>query len=393
VRLSRAAGLALLLLPLALLVHPAWVLASLLGLLYPSRWEERRALADLDQRYGLAYRSALEAPANHPWHNQLQTEARASLLEARLPAVPWLLATLYLAVVGVVWVLPPLQLPFVQPPVPTPTVSGPEAVPSAPGPTQTDPTQPQAAEPSPPEEPQPGRETERANDPTAPAPPTEPGQEAQDRRDVQGQEQAEEAARPDQPGQNLQDRQDAPPTPQNGQTGQNQPGQNGQPQTTQPGQDAQPSQAGRPQPEQTQPGQAPPSQPGQPPQNQPGPAQPMQPGPAQPMQPGPAQPSRETPGQNAQGQGQARNGERGSPQGQPVRRGLNQPVDAQRPAGEAPLTRGENRQGRPQPLPSPWQAGQPPQNVQRQAENFLESEPLPPEVRNLVRRYFELPEQ
>ncbi|AGK05364.1 hypothetical protein K649_10360 [Meiothermus ruber DSM 1279] len=29
--------------------------------------------------------------------------------------------------------------------------------------------------------------------------------------------------------------------------------------------------------------------------------------------------------------------------------------------------------------------------MQRQAEKYLESEPLPPEVRNLVRRYFELP--
>jgi hypothetical protein len=30
--------------------------------------------------------------------------------------------------------------------------------------------------------------------------------------------------------------------------------------------------------------------------------------------------------------------------------------------------------------------------VQRQAEKYLESEPLPPEVRDIVRRYFELPQ-
>ncbi|MCX7740951.1 MAG: hypothetical protein N2047_08010 [Meiothermus sp.] len=45
------------------------------------------------------------------------------------------------------------------------------------------------------------------------------------------------------------------------------------------------------------------------------------------------------------------------------------------------------------PLPSPWRAGQPPENVQRQAEKYLESEPLPPEVREVVRRYFELPQR
>jgi hypothetical protein len=28
--------------------------------------------------------------------------------------------------------------------------------------------------------------------------------------------------------------------------------------------------------------------------------------------------------------------------------------------------------------------------VQRQAENYLENEPLPPEVRDVLRRYFEL---
>lgn len=107
VRLWLAIGLALLLFPLAWLVHPAWVLGSLLGLLYPSRWEERRALADLDRQYGLAYRSALEAPPNHPWRNQLQLESEASLRGARLPALPWVFVALYLALVGLAWLMPP----------------------------------------------------------------------------------------------------------------------------------------------------------------------------------------------------------------------------------------------------------------------------------------------
>jgi hypothetical protein len=136
-----------------------------------------------------------------------------------------------------------------------------------------------------------------------------------------------------------------------------------------------------------------PSPPGQPPQNQPEPAQPPQPGQAQPPQPEAAQPGQGQPSRDNPGQGQARGDEGGSPQGQTpqTRPPQNLPLRTEGPAGEAPLGRGENRQGRPAPLPSPWASGQPPQNVQRQAEKYLESEPLPPEVRNLVRRYFELP--
>lgn len=402
VRFWLAIGLALLLFPLAWLVHQAWVLGSLLGLLYPSRWEEGRALADLDQRYGLAYRSALEAPPNHPWRNQLQLEAQASLRGARLPVFPWAFAALYVLLLGLVWVLPPLPLPSSSPAL----ASTPSSSPPSPAAPQTTPAQ-QPAEPPPPpgsssESQPPGSEPGTAPTPaeeTQPTQPDAPVQEAQG-RDVQSQNQPQDVTRPGQTDENPQGREQpsSSPTGQNpAQSGQTPPNQTGQPQTSPPGQaqpaqpgqtqpgQAQPSQAGRPPSEPTQPsrsGQAQPSQSGQAPPSQPGQAQPGQ-------QPGQDQPSRDNQGQSVQGRSGVGGGAQGqNPQARPPQ---SLPANTQRPAGEAPLGRGENRQGRPVALPSPWASGQPPQNVQRQAEQYLESEPLPPEVRNLVRRYFELP--
>lgn len=433
VRLGIAIGLALLLFPLALWAHPAWLLASLLGLLYPWRWEESRALAELDRRYGLAYRSALEAPAHHPWRSQLQTEAEASLQGARLPAFPWAAAALYLALVGMVWVLPPLHLPFALSPVVAPTPSSP-ATPASP---QNDsPTN--SAQPSP--SPQPGQtlspedSPQSQQDPEAVNPSERPvdlrSQKAEDRADeAAGQEETQGAARSGSTGESPQGR-EQPVSSQNDQgsipaqntpTGQPQPDQTGQPQTGQPGQNPPTSQPGQAQP--SQPGQAQPSQTGrspseQTPQGQSAPgsqgrelnpsAQPsQQPEPARLPQPGSAQPgqaqsgsqsgqtqaSRDNQGQSAQGQPGTREEGGAGVQGRPARPLQAPPGSAQRPAGEAPFGRGEGRQGRPMPLPSPWQAGPPPENVQRQAEKYLESEPLPPEVREVVRRYFELPQR
>lgn len=408
VRLGIALGLVLLLLPLAVLVHPAWALVSALGLLYPTRWEEPRALADLDRRYGLAYRSALEAPAHHPWRDQLRAEAEASLRGARPPAFPWIAAGLYLALVGLVWFLPPLGLPS--------AASSAAPAPSEPASTQEEgATGPQAGQP-----------------PSVQAPPQSPGTAAPGSLEppsgeaegsaggTTGQEAPQEAAdgttQPDQPGQGLQ----PPASSQENRSaaqpgnpeGQPQPTASGQPQTGQPAQDvpgqAQPPPSGQPQPPQTgrsSPGQTPQGQPvlapsgaepnpsGPPPQ--PPQAEPSQPGPGRPEQAQP-QPGRASPadGQRVQGRGQPGGGEQGNPgvgtQARPAQR---PPANPQRPAGEAPLSRGEGQQGRPMPLPSPWRAGQPPENVQRQAEKYLESEPLPPEVREVVRRYFELPQR
>ncbi|WP_027882217.1 hypothetical protein [Meiothermus rufus] len=357
VRLGLAAGLALVLLPLAWGVHPAWALLSGLALLYPSRWEEERALAELDRRYGLAYRSALEAPPDHPWRNQLQAEAETSLRTARLPPWPWALVALYLLSLGLVWLLPGAQ----------PVVAQPEA------PTQTSPPSSPAATPpfSAPDE----------------VSPTAEGSSGEGQEAAEG-EQNEVGASPaeEQPAQTSQAQAEqnpfsgnagAEPVPeQNQSTGEASPG-----------------------PGQLQPPSSPQGQPG-------GEASPTpslsQPAPGREGQPMPSPSSRPAQPQAEQGSSQGSSpgeqpaggspGDRptGSPQGQ-APSASNLPSNLPSPAGEAPVRGGEAGQGRPQPLPSPWAAGQPPQNVQRQAEKYLQSEPLPPEVRRILRRYFELP--
>lgn len=48
-------------------------------------------------------------------------------------------------------------------------------------------------------------------------------------------------------------------------------------------------------------------------------------------------------------------------------------------------------QGRASPLPAPWPQDRPPEEVRRGVEVYLERTPLPPEERELLRRYFALP--
>lgn len=353
------------LLPLALFVHPAWGLVSLLALLYPTRREEEAALAELDRRYGLAYRSALEAPAGHPWRGQLEAEASASLSRARPPAFPWPLAVAYLALIGLIWVLPPLQNPLNPPasvgqtssPSPQASPGSPEQAPNRPPERnplpnlpqgqRTEQTEPESQAPvSSPPKPQAQSPTEQKpsapnpqNQPSAGEPKTvsEPGQP-----DQPGQAQPT----PNQPGQQKGDSQNAerPTQPQKGSQGQQGSGP-GQKQIPQNGQQSHSvDQSPRT-------------------QGQSGP------------QPGPSSSPKDERGSRPASQ-------------QPLPQAPN-PQPGIRPNGEAPIQRGSS-QGRPQPLPSPWPSGQPPQNVQRQAENYLQSEPLPPEVREVLRQYFEL---
>ena len=49
---------------------------------------------------------------------------------------------------------------------------------------------------------------------------------------------------------------------------------------------------------------------------------------------------------------------------------------------------GEGEEGEEAALPSPWPAGRPPEAVRRGVEVYLEKTPLPPEARELLRRYF-----
>jgi len=440
-----AAILAVLLLPFALFIHPALALLSLLALLYPTGWEEQRALGELDRRYGLAYRSALEAPAGHPWRVQLENAASASLRQAKLPKFPWVFASVYLTLVGITWLLPPVKLPSwiaqsSKPAVETgsnpariPPTSGPAPSPTVNPPVTNpgNPAQNQQQNPNQtPSNPQAGKDQQTAQGGDSKQSPDAPDTKGRkDQRKTNSQDQSkpsgsqnakDQQTQPDknqgQPGKDQQaqpDRQAQPANP--GKQSKQASPQSSQPQSQQsqgqqsssgkqpdaskqsPSNPQAPGQQTNPQPPQTQPtGQD--QQPGQ--NNQP--SQPNQTGQPQNGQPQQGQPSQgqnqgQSPGQ--QGQGQPSQSNQGSQNQSPNQQGKGSqaaptqpvaPIGTQR-SGQAPLS-GNRTKGPPQKLPNPWASGTPPQNVQRQAEKYLENEPLPPEVRDIVRRYFELPQ-
>lgn len=383
------------LLPLALWVHPAWGLLSLLALLYPSRLELPRALQQLDERYGLAYHSALEAPPTHPWRERLEAEARQSLRQARLPKLPWLAGGIYLALLGLVWALPPMPIPGLSTPPQAPTTQ------TNPQPTAPPSTQPNT--PTTPEFPRPTSSEQPAQEGQ--------GQESPDQAAPQQEGARQDAANPSSQPQ-VQQRQGASPEEASpSQQGQEASGQQGQPSPSErQGQNPQQSGQGQLQAQDSQGEQVGTGQPNQ--QGQQGGDQPQTVGP----NPQDRQPGRSAEGgprgdqvgrndsQNPQpGQqnrekrdGSQAQGEQGQPGGPgPNGQALSQPPSTpNRPlSGEAPLRRSDNPGGQVRNLPNPWRGGQPPQSVQRQVERYLESEPLPPEVRDLLRRYFELPGQ
>jgi len=78
---------------IALLLYPwtgGWILLlPLLSLLYPSKREEARALAEIDRKLGLVYRTALETPRKDPVYDRLWNEATQALKVAKLPPFPW----------------------------------------------------------------------------------------------------------------------------------------------------------------------------------------------------------------------------------------------------------------------------------------------------------------
>ncbi len=83
----------------ALLAIGSWLLRGwlgywalplpLLGLLYPGRREETRALLEIDRSLGLAYRTALETPPADPAYGRLHREAERVANTAVLPRFPW----------------------------------------------------------------------------------------------------------------------------------------------------------------------------------------------------------------------------------------------------------------------------------------------------------------
>ena len=89
----------------------SWLLVlPLLGFVYPSRYEEGRALTEIDRHLGLVYRTALETPPTDPAYERLLREARRLEKTALLPRFPWL--ELFLA--GSIWLAAAL-LPLAAP--------------------------------------------------------------------------------------------------------------------------------------------------------------------------------------------------------------------------------------------------------------------------------------
>ncbi|MCX7848789.1 hypothetical protein [Thermus sp.] len=89
-------------------------------------------------------------------------------------------------------------------------------------------------------------------------------------------------------------------------------------------------------------------------------------------------------GEGAQGQGQGDRPGTGGPLPLVDREALPAPT----PLGPGQGLLGPGGEGGAPDLPSPWPAGRPPEEVRRGVEVYLERTPLPPEVRELLRRYF-----
>ena len=102
-----------------LLAAAAWLLRGWLGypalvlplaaLLYPSRRQEARALAEIDRSLGLAYRTALETRPGEPAYERLRQEAERVEKTAVLPRFPWPALLLAAGVWLAAGLLPPPQ--------------------------------------------------------------------------------------------------------------------------------------------------------------------------------------------------------------------------------------------------------------------------------------------
>ena len=110
-KVALATALLLICLPLALAQGSIFLLLSLLGFLYPSRWERNRALSAIDQRGGLAYRSWLEADTDHPYRQSITQAAQQQTRALALPKWPGRELLLYIALLAGlylwIWLSPP----------------------------------------------------------------------------------------------------------------------------------------------------------------------------------------------------------------------------------------------------------------------------------------------
>ena len=372
------AALAALLAALAWALKPAlgpWALAlPLAALLYPSRRELAAALAAIDRRLGLAYRTALETPVTDPAFPRLRAEAERLARRATPPPWPWREALLAAAVWALAAALPP---------APHPAAPAPEAVTGG-GSGAGSPREPgDAGEPSPQASPD-----RRARAPVA----TEkPPAEAAGAAKRAGEEEPPPPARDTGGDENRPPGDAAGAEAAAANQGENAPGD-----AEAPGEQAEPAVAagdGRTESARDEGGAA--GAPGAAPrkgtaargaEDADGERAPL---------PGAAE---EVSGVRAAGGGEGppaegRVGATDAPAGGAVAPGMRKAeTGAYEAAVEAAGTERTDApaDAPPAELPSPWAAGRSPEEVRRAAERYLQTAPLAPEVAEAVRRYFEL---
>jgi len=316
-----------------------WALAlPLLALLYPSHRQEARALAEIDRSLGLAYRTALETPLTDPAYRRLQREAAKVQERAVLPRFPWL----ELALAAAVWLAAGLS-----PPPRPPAVTARQA---AEPPVQTT----QRSE---------GRQTQDETGPASSGQPaqavggreeTKPGTGAEGERtgaNESGQAEGGQMASGETAGESASPEKGAAgeaATPAGGKYDREQPARSGAREPQPGGQEAGGEEVGG----------------------------------------GQAQEKGEEGGQATAASGES-GGVAGAGGGEEAAGG----GGAGRPdglTGDAPEAMPVPPPRAPAGLPSPWQGGPPPEDVQRAAERYIEDNPLPPGAAEALKRYFEL---
>lgn len=358
-KVALATALLLICLPLALAQGGIFLLLSLLGFLYPSRWERNRALSAIDQRGGLAYRSWLEASAEHPYRQSITQAAQQQTRALALPKWPGRELLLYIALLAGlylwIWLSPP-QIGF--------TATGSSA--SQPQETAAGAPAPQEAVPEPAPIPS---ETPAAGSPAeSPAAGAEPTpSEPAGSEGGQGSNRDPGTATP---SSGPQDQSGAEAGPvDSSQTGEQTAGAGdvkGNPESVaDSGQEKAETSTGSGPTETTTGNQS--AESNQSAGNQPGSSN----------APGGASNSGQTGGQNV-GQGQNSDGVEAhelTPEG---------------PASSLERTPGQGNTGAGELIANPWRGGAPPQEIQRAAESYLQNEPLEAGARKAVQRYFEL---
>ncbi len=326
-------ALAALLLPVAWYVHAAWTLASLLALAWPYPAARAAALRRIDARCGLAYRSALETPPDHPGLPELEARAAASCLEAKPPRFPWVAMAVWGLLLVAAWVPPHTGRPIPRQTI-TQSTDGPSSQSSEATPLQSSENRGSTE--------QPGAKGVAARRATkAPAKAGEPraGKKEGGRK---------AAGSRSQPPPGLASKQAGAAKPSGKESTRSSA-------NNQPAKKAAPPAAAR----------------------------------VRDATSAPTAASGGAPGRQANSRSAGSPGVRATPTNPMPRNTSVLPTPTGNPT---PLIAGGPASSQ-SPLPVPWQEGRPPIEVQRQAETYLQETPLSPQVRAIIRHYFDLSPQ